>query len=137
MLLSGSFLGISSLVFPEIQHRVRDPMWCCAWQNWIFWWEKIFLPPKWGKWTKNSFFFNISENLDIKFFWVWSVMTVYINCCILAQILNLGKIWYLKYGTKCSRSIRLQDFWVDWKILGWAWPRWSQDSKIGWISRRN
>ena len=28
--------------------------------------EKIFLPPKWGNWTKNSFFFNILENLVIE-----------------------------------------------------------------------
>ena len=41
---------------------------------------------------------------------IWSIMKVYTICCILAQIPYLGKIWFLKYGPKCSWPIRLQDF---------------------------
>ena len=31
------------------------------------------------------------ENLVINFFGIWSIKKVYVNCCILAQIVYLGK----------------------------------------------
>ena len=37
-------------------------------------------------------------------------MKFYAICCVLAQILYLGKIWFLRYGPKCSWPTRLQDF---------------------------
>ena len=43
-------------------------------------------------------------------FWIWSMKKVHIICCILALTRYLGKIWFLRYGPKCSRPIRLQDF---------------------------
>ena len=87
-------------------------MWYCAWQCWIFW-EKI-LPPKCWKWIKNCFFLNLFENLVIYFFWIWSMKEVYIIWCILVQILDLRKIWFLKFRPKCSQPIRFQDFQIDY-----------------------
>ena len=68
-------------------------------------------------------FLNLLENV-INFFWIWSIKKVYIKCCILAQIPYFGKIWFLRYGPKCSLSIRLQDFYmVNIKILQSDWQR--------------
>ena len=68
-------------------------------------WKKIFLPKKMGQ---KCFFLNLLENLVINFFWIWSIMKVYI-ICILAQIPYMGKICFLRYGPRCSWPIRLQD----------------------------
>ena len=40
-------------------------------------------------------------------------MKIYIICCVPAQISYLGKFWILRYGPKCSKPIRLQDFLVS------------------------
>ena len=58
------------------------------------------------KWAKNRVFKIYLKN----YLNVWSIMKVYISCCILAQITYLGKFWLLKYGPKCFWPIRLQDF---------------------------
>ena len=113
-------------------------------------WEKNFTH-KWGKWTKNRVILNLLESLIINFFWIWSIKKIYINCCILAKMLPLGNIWFLRYEPKLSWPIRLLNFKidyisrtkkmkkpdflhfdtvsrklkVDWKIFGWKW------SKIG------
>ena len=145
VLPSGSFLGIGSLFFSETQHVLRAHVLLCMTEPDYL--KKIFMPKKWGKYAKNGQkigFSNLLENLVINFFWIWSIMKVYTVCCILAQIPYLGKIWFLRYGPKCSWPIRLQDFkinyiskkphfvhidtdsWkieVDWKILGWAWSK--------------
>ena len=76
---------------------------------------------------------NLLKNLIVHFFWIWSMIKVYIICYIPAQIPHLGKIWSLIYGPKCCWPITLQDFkincisktksWklkVDWKILRWT-----------------
>ena len=102
------FLGIRSLDFSEIQHCVRCPYGVV--RDRAGYWGKDSLSQKWWKWTKNSDFLNLLENLVINFFWIWSIKKVYIKCCILAQIKYLGKIWFLRYGLKWSRPIRLQDF---------------------------
>ena len=61
------------------EHGVRDPCDVVCDRTGLF--EKIFLPPKWGKWAKNSCL-NLLENLVANFFWVWSIMKVYIIFCI-------------------------------------------------------
>ena len=91
---------------------VLGVMWCCAWQSQTFW-KKYFCPKngengwkvgqKWG-------FLIILENLVINFFWIWSIKKVYIICCIFAQIPYLRKMWFLRYGSKYSWTIKLQDF---------------------------
>ena len=63
MLLSGSFLGISSLVFPETQHSVRDP--CDVRDRTGFFAGKNVFAPKMRKMDQKSFFFYLWENLDI------------------------------------------------------------------------
>ena len=92
-------------------HYVKG--WCivcvCVWQSQIFW--KKNYPKNWENGSKIVFFKNLLENLVINFFWIWSLMKVYIICCIPAQIRYLGKtIYFLKYRPKCSWPIRLQDF---------------------------
>ena len=81
------FFGIISLVFYEIWHGARNS-WSCAWQSWIFW-ESFFLPQNWEKWPKmgqKQGFFNLLENLVINFYWICSIMNMFIICCISAQI---------------------------------------------------
>ena len=153
--LSGSFLGIGSLVFSEtlISVRIQYEDICDSRIFLIF-----FLPPKWGKWAKNSFFFNLLKNFVTDFSRIWSVMRVYIIFYIPAQIPSLGKIWFLRCGPKFYRPIfrstlsleqNDEKAWffacwynswklkADWKILRWVWPLWSQDSKTGFITRKN
>ena len=81
----------------------------------------------------------------------------------LGKLRVLGKIWFLRYGPKCSRPVRLQDFYinyisrtkwwksliffhvdidswkieVDWKILGWACSKMGVTSKNGCMPRKN
>ena len=101
VLLFKSSLGICSLVFPENQHKLTFA-------------QKMGI--KRQKWAKKEFFWRV--------FRIWSIKKVYINWCILAQILFLGKIWFLRYMPKCSLPIRSQNFYIDcisrikwWKSL--------------------
>ena len=71
-----------------------------------------FCPKNWGngpKMPQKQFFFDLLENLVINFFGIWSIKEVHIVCCILALILYLEKIWFLRSVPKCSQSIGLQD----------------------------
>ena len=73
---------------------------------------EIFLPQKMGKMGQNgpnTGFFEFIGKFSYCF-WLWSIMKVYIICCILAKISYLAKIWFLRYRPKCSWPIRLQDF---------------------------
>ena len=76
--------------------------------------EKFFLAQKLGKWTQNEpktgVFFEFLENLVIKFYWIWSIMKIYIICCVATQISYWWKSLFLRYGPKCSLPIKLQDF---------------------------
>ena len=93
VLLSGSFLGISHIMLCMTESDFR---------------KKIV--PKMVKMGQKEGFLNLLENIVINFFWIWPLKKVYINWCILAQIPCLGKICFLRYGLKCSASVRLQDF---------------------------
>ena len=55
---------------------------------------------------------------------ICSTTKIYIICCVPAQILYLGKFWFLRYGPKCSQSVRSQYFLINhisrtnqWKSL--------------------
>ena len=76
----------------------------------------FFLPQKLGngpKMDQKQGFFNLLENLVINFYWIWSIMKIYIICCVPAQIPYLGKFLFQRYGPKCSQLNRLQDFLIN------------------------
>ena len=106
--LSGSFLGIGPLVFSETQDGVRGS--CLVVHDRAGFFKKSLFTPRMGKMSQKQGFLNLLENLAINFFWIWSIKKFYNICCILTQIPYLGKIWFLRYGPKCSRPIRLQYF---------------------------
>ena len=60
VLLSGSFIGIGSLVFSGTQHGVRDPYGVMTVLDFL---KKIFLPPKIGKILQASGSLHVYENL--------------------------------------------------------------------------
>ena len=55
---------------------------------------KIFFAPKVGKMGPKYGFLNLLENLVINFYWICSIMKIYIICCVPAQISYLGKFPY-------------------------------------------
>ena len=78
--------------------------------------KKIFCPQNWENWQnmgQKQGFFNLMKNFAINFYWICSIMKIFIICCVLAQIPYLGKFWFLRYGPKCSQPIRLQDFLIN------------------------
>ena len=128
--------------------------------------EKLFLPKKLGGLANNGFL-NLKKNLVISFHWICIAMIFYFVCCVLAQILYLEKVLFLRYrenalsqsdcrifkSTIYPEQIDLTvSFFACWckflkikillKSFGWAWqkcvgPIWSLDSKIDCISRIN
>ena len=48
---------------------------------------------------------------------VYNESLYYCNCCMLEQISYSWKFWFLKYGSKCSWPIRLQDFPINCRTL--------------------
>ena len=88
---------------------------CCAWQ--LDFLERIFFAQKMGQ---NQGFLDLLENLVINFFWIWFIKKFYNICCILAQIPYLGKIWFLRYGPKCSWPVRLQSDEKAWFFAYWC-----------------
>ena len=139
----------------------------CAWQSQVFR-ENPFWPknrenvPKVGQ---KQGFFNLLENMVTNFYWIWSIIKIYIICCVPAQIPYLWKLLFLKYGPKCSQPIRLQGLinhisrtnqWnslifymltqihINQKLIKklagrggqrWMWSAWTQGSKLDCISR--
>ena len=78
--------------------------------------RKFFLPQNWEKRPKmgqKHGFFNLLKNLVINFYWIWSIMEIYITCCVPAQIPYLGKVLILRYRPKCFQPIRLQNFLIN------------------------
>ena len=100
--------------------------------------EKFFCPkilengPEMGQ--KQSFLILLKD-LVFNFYWMCSIMTAYIICCIPKQIPYLGKFLFLRYGPKCSQPIRFQDFLINhisitnqWNSLIKSW------SKSFWVN---
>ena len=101
--LSVRFLGIASLVFSKFWHDARNS--CEVVRDTTGFSRKIFFPQKLGKWTKmgqKQGLLNILKNFVINFYWVFSIMKIYIICCFPAQIPYLEKFWFLRYGPKYS-----------------------------------
>ena len=81
-----------------------------------FYEKKFFFAPKLRKKAQNGSktgVFNLFKNLVINFYWIWSIMEIYIIWCVPAQIPYLGKFLFLRYRPKCSHPIRLQDFLIN------------------------
>ena len=60
----------------------------------------IFFAPKIGKVDQTSAkqqgFFSLLKNFLINFYWLCSIMKIYIICCFPAQIPYLGKLLFLR-----------------------------------------
>ena len=115
ILLSRRFLGIVLLVFSEIWHGGRNSYEVARDRTRFS--RKISFCPKIGKKVpkmgQKQCFFNLLKNLVINFYWILSVMQIYVICWVPAQISYLGKFLFLRYGPKCSQPIRLQDFLIN------------------------
>ena len=57
-------------------------------------------------------FLNLLKNLGINFFWIGSIMKIYISY-FLAQIPYLGTFLSLRYGPTYFQPINLQDFLIN------------------------
>ena len=78
--------------------------------------EKIFWPQNWEngpKMGQKMGFLNILKNFVITFCWICSIMKIYIIYYLPEQIPYLGKLWFPRYGPKCSQPIRLQDVLIE------------------------
>ena len=93
------FLELALQFFLELS-MMLGPMCSCAWQM--------------GKIGQAQGSLNVQGNLVIDFFSIWSIIKVYINCCMLEQISYLGKFWFLRYSPKCSWPIRLVNFQIKY-----------------------
>ena len=58
-------------------------------------------------------FLNLLKNFVIDFFWICSIMKIYIICSVPTQIPYLGKNFFQRCGPKCCEPIRLQDFLIN------------------------
>ena len=106
--LSGCSLGIRSLVFSKFWLGARNTYEVVRDRTGIV--GKNVFAPKMGIIVERQSFLSLLKNLVINFCGICSIMKVYINCCLLAQILYQGKLRFLRYRPKCSQPIRLQDF---------------------------
>ena len=52
-------------------------------------------------------------NLLINFYCICSIMKTCIISCVPVKTPYLGKFQFLRYGPKCSQSIRLQNFFIN------------------------
>ena len=55
-------------------------------------------------------FLNLLTNLVINFYWICSIMKIYIIYCVPAKISFFRKFFLLRCRPWCSQPIRLQDF---------------------------
>ena len=94
--LSKSFHGIVSLFFSKFWHGARIP--CEVVRDRAGFFRKIFFAPKIGKMGQKQGFFNLLESFVINFYWIWSIMKIYIICCVLVRIPYLGKFLYWDLG---------------------------------------
>ena len=164
--LSGRFLGIVSLVFSKFWYDARNPYKVVrdrAGFSRIF----FFCLRNWEsgpKMDQKQGFLNKLKNFVINFYWICSIMKMYNICYVPAQIPYLGKFCsqpirsqdlLINHISRTNQSnslifcmlIQIQIWYryklkVDQKNFGLAWPEmgvasWSQDSKIGCISRIN
>ena len=74
---------------------------------------------------KMVFFKVIEKFVHNFFFWIRSMLKVYIICSIPVQILYLGNTWFLGYGSKCSWPI---NYWIFKSSVSVEWK-----DEIAWI----
>ena len=67
--------------------------------------EVFFLLPKFYLFI---YFLKLLKYLFINFFLICFVMKACVLSCVYAQVPYVRKIWFPKYGLKCSQSVRLQ-----------------------------
>ena len=58
-------------------------------------------------------FLNLLKNSIINFYWICSIMKIYLIYCVPVQMQNLGKFLFLRYVPKCSQPMRLQGFLIN------------------------
>ena len=80
--------------------------------------RKKFCPQNWEnghKMRQKLSFLNLLKNLInfINFYWISSVMKIYVICCAPAQIPYLGRFLFLRYRPICFQPTRLQDFLIN------------------------
>lgn len=91
--------------------------------------ENLFFPNQiHSKWLKMGFLKLLKDLVIIIFMNLAD--NVYIICNIPVQIPYLWRIWFWKYGSKCTQPIRLQDFWIEWNEIAWIFASWYQVKKI-------
>ena len=111
VLQSGHFHGVVSSVFSKFSQGARNAYEVLHDRAGFS--GKIYFAPKIGKMERKQGFFNLLENLVINFYWICSVMEIYIICCVPAQIPYLRKFLFMRCGTKCPQLIRLLDFLIN------------------------
>ena len=108
--LSGSFLGIVSLVFSKFWDGARNLYEVVHDRQINVCPQNCKDDPKTGQ---KQDFLNLLKNVVINFCWICSIMKMYIIWCVPAQIPFLGKFLFLRYGPKCSQPVKLQDFLIS------------------------
>ena len=125
-----------SLIFSKFWHDARIP--CEVVCDRVGFCGKIFFAlkiEKMGpKWIKNGFL-NLLENLVINFYWIWSVMKIYIIWFVSAQIPYLAKFLFLTHGPKCFQPIRLQYFLMNHISKANQSNSWSKYFWVGVVSK--
>ena len=98
--------------------RCLNTIWSYHWQS------QNFFPLRLGTQTKNLSkiaFFLIYWKIWLKFYWICSMMKMYIICCVPAQIPYLRKVFFPSYRPNCSQPIRLWNFLTshNFRISQW------------------
>ena len=113
--LSGCFLGIWSLVFSKFWYGARNPNDVVCDRTRFFWKTSFSQTP--GKWVKKEpkiDFLNLFKKKTVfNFYWIWSIMKIYIIWCVSANNLSSVKILLLRYWARCFLPIRLQYFYKN------------------------
>ena len=108
--LSGHFPRIVSLVFPKFWHGARYSYEVVRDRAGFS--RKLFLPHKLGKWTKNAFLKFIEKSSHKFLLNLLYNENLYHQLCY-CKIPYQGKVLLLRYGSKYSQPIRLQDFLIN------------------------
>ena len=107
--LSGYFLRIGLLVFPEFWHGAKNP--CGVVHGRVRFFRKTLSAPSIGeisqKIGQNFFFLYLKKNFVISFQWICAIMKIYIVCCVSAKIRFLGKIFSWDVGQNALNQSRI------------------------------
>ena len=83
------------------------PISSCAWQSHISW-KDIFCPNNLGKWVQNKFFLVLKKCFS--FFWICSVMKMYIISCVCAFLFSQSDCRILNLQFLQNKSIKQPHF---------------------------